>query len=82
MLNCCWESEKIKRPTFADIVDNIDKFLRSPEDLNNGLSSVTERNATQQSLFIFLQNGELWESLLVVNATQGFVALRKINLTF
>ena len=53
MLNC-WESDKIKRPTFADIVDNIDKFLRSPEDLNDGLSSVTEKYATQQPLFIFL----------------------------
>ncbi|KAK2552685.1 Ephrin type-B receptor 2 [Acropora cervicornis] len=42
MLNC-WESEKTKRPTFADIVDNIDKLLRSPEDLNDGLSSVTEK---------------------------------------
>jgi len=42
MLNC-WESEKTKRPTFADIVDNIDKLLRSPEDLSDGLSSVTEK---------------------------------------
>ncbi|XP_067029898.1 ephrin type-A receptor 3-like [Acropora muricata] len=42
MLNC-WESDKTKRPTFADIVDNIDKLLRSPEDLNDGLSSVTEK---------------------------------------
>ncbi|XP_067050046.1 ephrin type-B receptor 1-like isoform X2 [Acropora muricata] len=42
MLNC-WESDKTKRPTFADIVDNIDKFLRSPEDLNDGLSSANEK---------------------------------------
>ncbi|XP_067048824.1 ephrin type-B receptor 1-B-like isoform X1 [Acropora muricata] len=42
MLNC-WESDKTKRPTFADIVHNIDKLLRSPEDLNNGLSSVTQK---------------------------------------
>ncbi|XP_067049579.1 ephrin type-B receptor 1-B-like [Acropora muricata] len=42
MLNC-WESDKTKRPTFADIVHNIDKLLRSPEDLNNGLSFVTEK---------------------------------------
>ena len=49
MLNC-WESDKIKRPTFADIVDNIDKFLRSPEDLNDGSSAVTEKYVTLQSL--------------------------------
>ena len=49
MLNC-WESDKIKRPTFADIVDSIDKFLRSPEDLDDGLSAVTEKYVTLQSL--------------------------------
>ena len=53
MLNC-WESDKTKRPTFADIVDNIDKFLRSPEDLNDGLSSATEKYATQQPLLIYV----------------------------
>ncbi|KAK2546834.1 Ephrin type-A receptor 2, partial [Acropora cervicornis] len=46
MLNC-WESDKTKRPTFADIVDNIDKFLRSPEDLNDGLSSVKRQQEFQ-----------------------------------
>ena len=45
MLNC-WESDKIKRPTFADIVDSIDNFLRSPEDLNDGLSPVAEKYVT------------------------------------
>ena len=55
MLNC-WESDKTKRPTFADIVDNIDKLLRSPEDLNDGLSSVTEKYAILQPFFIFLHS--------------------------
>ena len=69
MLNC-WESDKTKRPTFADIVDNIDKLLRSPEDLNDGLSSVTETYAILQPFFIFLRSSVFWESLLVVLATQ------------
>ena len=51
MLNC-WESDKTKRPTFVDIMDNIDKFLRSPEDLNDGLSSVTEKYAILQPFFL------------------------------
>ena len=74
MLNC-WESDKIRRPTFADIVDNIDKFLRSPEDLNDGLSAVTEKYVTLQSL---LRSSVFWESaLFVVRATQLFsVAVR------
>ena len=49
MLNC-WESDKTKRPTFADIVDSIDNFIRSPEELNDDLSPVAEKYVTLQSL--------------------------------
>ena len=79
MLNC-WESDKIRRPTFADIVDNIDKFLRSPEDLNDGLSAVTEKYVTLQSL---LRSSVFWESaLFVVRATQLFCRSKNIGYVF
>ncbi|XP_015775845.1 PREDICTED: ephrin type-B receptor 1-B-like isoform X3 [Acropora digitifera] len=42
MLNC-WESDKTKRPTFADIVGSIDNFIRCPKDLNDDLSPVAEK---------------------------------------
>ena len=75
MLNC-WESDKIRRPTFAEIVDNIDKFLRSPEDLNDGLSAVTEKYVTLQLL---LRSSVFWESaLFVVRATQLFCRSKNI----
>ena len=37
----CWESDKNKRPKFADIVIRLDELFRFPEVLNDNLLSVT-----------------------------------------
>ena len=49
MLNC-WESDRTKRPTFADIVESIDNFIRYPEDLNDDLLPVADKYVTLQLL--------------------------------
>jgi len=39
----CWETDKKKRPKFADIVTRLDELFRFPEVLNDDLLSVTNR---------------------------------------
>ena len=34
----CWESDKNKRPNFAEIVSDLDKIIRSPEVLTKKVS--------------------------------------------